>query len=109
MNDLRILRERQLAASTALDRSEAAADPYGAASMVVITTTVSSYPTASVAFYACNPELLTGSETEGSTPTFTADTSTVVYALNVGSAIPPNGTKVVIHAGSGRWAFRYDG
>ena len=66
--------------------------------MCVITTTVTTYPTSAAEFYACNPELLTGSETEGATPTFTADTATVVYALNLGTAIPPNGTKLVIHA-----------
>ena len=54
--------------------------------MCVITTTVSSYPGSAAEYYACNPELLTGSEAEGATPTFTADTATVVYALNLGHA-----------------------
>jgi hypothetical protein len=109
MNDLRILRDRQAAASGALDRQAAAAEPYGSAAMCVITTTVTTYPTSAAEFYACNPELLTGSEDEGATPTFTADTATIVYALNLGTAIPPNGTKLVIHSAGGRWVFRYDG
>jgi hypothetical protein len=109
MNDLRILRDRQTTASSALDRSGATADLYGSAAMCVVTTTVSSYPASAAEFYACNPELLTGSEAEGAVPTFTADTSTIVYALNLGTAIPPKGTKLVIHAAGGRWAFRYDG
>jgi hypothetical protein len=109
MNDLRILRDRQTAASSALDRSGAAADLYGSAAMCVVTTTVSSYPASAAEFYACFPELLTGPETEGATPTFTADADTIVYALNLGTAIPPNGTKLVIHAAGGRWVFRYDG
>jgi hypothetical protein len=109
VNDLRVLRDRQTAASSTLDRSGAAADLYGSAAMCVITTTVSSYPAVAAEFYACNPELLTGSEAEGAVPTFTADTATVVYALNLGTAIPPNGTKLVIHAAGGRWVFRYDG
>jgi hypothetical protein len=108
MNDLRILRDRQTAASDLLDRSTGESQ-YGSAAMCVITTTVTSYPTAAAEFYACNPELLTGSEAEGASPTFTADTATVIYALNVGSAVPPNGTKLVVHSAGGRWCFRYDG
>jgi hypothetical protein len=108
-NDLRILRERQLVASDALDRAGASQDPYGSAAMCAITTTASSYPTAAGAFYACNPELLTGSVAEGATPTFTADTSTIEYAFNLGTAIPPVGTILVIHSVGGRWCFRFDG
>jgi hypothetical protein len=108
MNDLRVIRERQLVAAASADRS-ARTDPYGSAALCVITTTVTSYPVAASAFYACNPELLTGPETEGAAATFTADTATVVFAVNVGTAIPPNGTKLVIHGAGGRWVFRYDG
>ncbi len=108
MNDLRVMRERQIAAETALDRLDTAAD-YGAAALCVITTTVTAYPTSAGVFYACNPELITGSVAEGATPTFTADGATVVYALNLGTAIPPNGTILVAHSVGGRWCFRYDG
>jgi hypothetical protein len=108
MNDLRVMRERQLVASAVLDRS-AGQDPYGSAAMCVITTTFATYPTSAAEFYACNPELLTGAETEGAAATFTADTAMVIYAVNIGTVVPPNGTKVVIHAAGGRWVFRYDG
>ncbi len=108
MNDLRILRDRQTAAETALDRS-GGGGTFGSAALCVITTMVSSYPTSAGAFYACNPELLYGAETEGGAPTFTADTATVIYAFNLGSVIPPSGTIIVIHAAGGRWCFRYDG
>ena len=77
--------------------------------MCVITTTLTTYPTTAGVYYACNPELLSGAETEGATPTFTADTGTVVYVLNLGTQIPPNGTKLIIHSTGGRWVFRYDG
>jgi hypothetical protein len=109
MNDLRILRNRQTAAATSLDCSTTADDPHGSAAMCAITTTVVMYPTSAGVFYACNPELLSGSESEGTKPTFTVDTATIIYALNLGTAIPPKGTVVVIHAVGGRWAFRYDG
>lgn len=109
MNDLRILRDRQAAAEDALDRSAAAGDPFGSAALCAITTTVTTYPTTAATYYACNPELLSGAETEGAAATFAADTATVVYALNVGTAIPAAGTKLVIHSAGGRWTFRYDG
>ncbi len=108
MNDLRVMRKRQLAAETALDRLGTAAD-YGSAALCCITTTVTSYPTSAAEFYACNPELITGSVAEGATPTFTPDTATVLYALNLGTAIPPNGTILVVHSAGGRWVFRFDG
>ena len=108
MNDLRVMRERQLIAAANADRS-ARRDPYGSAAMCIITTTVTTYPTVAGAFYACNPELLTGAETEGAAATFTVDTNTVLFAVNVGTAIPPNGTKLVIHGAGGRYCFRYDG
>jgi hypothetical protein len=109
VNDLRVLRDRFAAASSALDRSTSTESSGGNAAMCVVTTTVTTYPTSAGAFYACNPELLTGSEAEGATPTFTADTATIVYALNLGTAIPANGTKLVIHSVGGRWSFRHDG
>jgi hypothetical protein len=108
VNDLRVMRERQLEAGDALDRLPDL-DVYGSAAVCAITTTVTTYPTAAAEFFACNPELVTGTETEGGAATFTVDASTVIYGLNVGTAIPPNGTKVILHAIGGRWAFRYDG
>ena len=84
-------------------------DSFGNDSLCVITTTVTAYPSVAGAFYACNLELVTGTETEGDDATFTPDNSFVIYAYNVGGQIPPNGTKLVIHAVGGRWVFCYDG
>jgi hypothetical protein len=108
MNDLRVMRERQLIASAALDRS-CAQNPHGSAAMCVVTTAVTTYPTVASSFYGCSPALLTGAEIEGAAAIFTVDAGTIIYAFNVGTAIPPSGTKIVIHAASGRWTFRYDG
>jgi hypothetical protein len=108
VSELRVIRERLLIASDALDRSSDQ-DDFGSAALCVITTTVATYPTTAATFYGCNPEVITGTETEGGAATFTADTATVIYALNVGSAIPPSGTKLVCHAVGGRWIFRFDG
>ena len=67
--------------------------------MCCITTTVTTYPTSAGRFYACNPEVITGPRIGSATPTFTADTATIVYWVNLGTAIPPIGTIMVVH----RW------
>ena len=108
MNDLRILRDRLASIDDAIDVAEST-EASSSAALVAITTTVATYPTSAGEFFAVNPSLLTGSEVEGSTPTFVDDTVTIVYALNLGSAIPPVGTRIVCHSVGGRWAFRYDG
>jgi hypothetical protein len=107
MSDLRVMRERQLAASSALDRSGDVA-PYGSAALCVVTKTVTTYPTSAAEFFACTPQQIVGSVAEGASPTFIPNSSTV-YALNVGTQIPPSGTNIVIHSVGGRWVFRYDG
>ncbi len=104
----RVLRERQNNASQSLDRSSVAT-PQCSAAMVVQTFTQTTYPTTPENFYACHPGIITGDETEGATPTFTFDSDTTIYCLNTGTAIPPSGTKLVAHLGSGRWTFRFDG
>jgi hypothetical protein len=102
------MRERQVAAAQALDRA-ADQDTLGSAALCAITTVLTSYSTSAAVYYACNPALVTGTEAEGGAATFTVDTNTVIYALNVGTAVPPQGTKVIIQACNGRHVFRYDG
>ena len=109
MNDLRVMRERQLVAASWLDRQAETAEPHGSAALIVKTYTKTTYPTSAAAFYACSPQLITGNETEGGTPTFTTDGNTTIYGLNLGTSIPPSGTQVVLHSVGGRWCFRYDG
>jgi hypothetical protein len=108
MSDLRVMRDRHTALADALDRS-GDLDSYASAAMIAITTTVDTYPTTAGAFYAVNPQRITGTVAEGASPTYATDPSTVVYALNVGSQIPPDGTELVIHSVGGRWCFRFDG
>jgi hypothetical protein len=109
VNDLRILRDRQTVAANGRERAARNGLHFGSAALCVVSTRVTTYPTTAATYYACNPELLGGSEAEGAAPTFARDGATVIYALNVGTAIPPEGTKLVIHATGGRWCFRYDG
>jgi hypothetical protein len=99
------MRERQTVADAALD-SALDLEPFGSAAMVVKTTTVSTYPNIPNAYFACNPVQVTGVEQEGQMPTFTVDTATVFYALNLGAVLPANGTYLVCHQAGGRWTFR---
>jgi hypothetical protein len=108
VSDSRTERERQKALSGVLDRVVPfAAD--GSTALLVTTTTVTVYPTTAGAFYASNPTEIDGSEVEGGAAAYTPDASQVVYVLNVGSQVPPVGTRVVAHAVGGRWVCRYDG
>lgn len=80
--------------------------PHSAPAMLAQTFTVATYPTAANRFYGVKPVILTGSEAEGATG------STVVldrpfYAYNLGGAIPPSGTKVLLHHVGSRWVFCY--
>jgi hypothetical protein len=106
MNDLRILRDRQLAGEAIETRLGGAEFP-GSSAMLAQTTTVSTYPTTAAAFYAVVPCDIDGSESEGSAATYTPRTGSVAYAFNLGTDIPPSGTMVVCHAVGGRWCFRY--
>lgn len=108
MADSRIERERQKALSAVVDRAAPfAAD--GSTALLVTTTTVTSYPATAAAFYASNPTEVDGSEVEGGAASYTVDATQVIYALNVGTQVPPVGTRVIAQAVGGRWVFRYDG
>jgi hypothetical protein len=49
-----------------------------------------------------------GAEYEGGSATYTADTTQVLYALNLGTTIPPAGSNIIVTAVGGRWTFRWD-
>lgn len=101
-----ILRARIAALEAAL--SPDAGQAAGAASMVVQTTTIAAYPTVAASFFAVVQCDATGSEVEGGPGTITPNKGKFV-ALNIGTAIPPLGTNLVITRPGGRWIFRYDG
>lgn len=81
----------------------------GSAGMLLVTKTCSTYPTAAGKVYCCNPVLIDVDDIEGSTPSFAADTTVLIYALNIGSAIPPAGTYLIGAGVGGRIAFSYNG
>lgn len=81
----------------------------GSPAQLLTTVEITAYPTEAGAFYAGNPTYVNGAETEGGIASYSPDPSQVIYAYNLGTQVPPQGTRVVAHAVGGRWVFRYDG
>lgn len=108
MQELRVLRDRSLAAQRDIDSLNDAA-PGGSRSLLCKTTTVTTYPTSAGAFYAVKSQSVDGTEAEGASATYSDDTGQVFYAWNAGTQIPPSGTAIVCHAVGGRFVFRFDG
>jgi hypothetical protein len=108
MSEARILRDRQTATRASLLRLAPVAED-GSVAILVKTIIASSYPTIAGAFYACAPLQVDGPETEGAIATFTASGTRTIYALNLGTQVPPVGTKIIAHACGSRWTFRFDG
>jgi hypothetical protein len=79
----------------------------GSPCLVLQTTTLSIYPTQSQGFFACVPVTVLGAEIEGAQAALTSLSSTL-FALNLGAALPPNGTNVIASYVGNRWVFRYD-
>lgn len=100
------LKDNELAGD---DSQHGPGDVAGAPTMVVTTTTVSSYPTSPNCFFACKRDTISGSEVEGSMGMIAAATTRITYVFNLGTAIPPSGTQLVATFVPNRWVMRYDG
>jgi hypothetical protein len=88
--------------------SQVERDPsLGMPCLVAQTRTLSRYPTSAQQFFACSPLSVLGPEVEGGTGTLSVGNSTF-FALNLGSAIPPSGTSVIVTYVDNRWVFRFD-
>jgi|GEM_PF-2080769 len=107
MPDARLLRDRQEAALAATSRLASAAEE-GSAAILVQTKAETSYPTTPSAFYACSPVSIDGPETEGAAVSFRTDSSRSLFVYNLGTAIPPVGSKLIAHSCGGRWVVRFD-
>lgn len=80
----------------------------GTAVVVARTFAETSYPTTANVRFACMIQDVGGTETEGSSGSL-SDTGAILYPLNLGTAIPPVGTAVIVVQNGDRWSFRYDG
>jgi hypothetical protein len=81
--------------------------PIGAPTLLACTKILSSYPTVAQCFFACQLLILLGAEVEGGSGVVTGVNATF-FALNLGSAVPPIGTQVLVTFAGNRWVFRYD-
>ena len=82
----------------------------GAPAMCVRTAVKYTYPSTASSFYWCVPQTVLGTEVEGGAATLTAASSGIgVYALNLGTLVPPQGTPLVVTRVAYRWVFRFDG
>lgn len=104
-DETRTLRRRLTGVEQAL-AAQGEPDRQGSVALVGLTTTVDSYPTVEVAYYAMRPIRLGGPIGEGMTPELHTGTK-VFYALNLGAMIPPPSTYVVVAGVGGRFTFRY--
>lgn len=91
-----------------LERAVAArADAAGAApAALLVTTTVTAYPSGSQKYFAVRRVRPGGTESEGATPSLPAYGPTF-YAANTGGSNPPAGTYVIGVMDGGRWLFNY--
>ncbi len=105
--ETRILRDRQAALSTALDRAQSDRPPFGSAAVLCQTFEEDTYPVTAASMFACKPQEIDSDESEGATASYTESSSTALYAANIGGSIPPQNTTIVAHACGGRWVFSY--
>lgn len=103
-----LLRRRQDELATEADTRRGRAVTCAAA-LVVQTFAQTTYPTAAGRYFACHPVVVTGTEAEGSTVMTAAATDVILYVANLGSAIPPSGTKLLATLAGGRWEMAYYG
>lgn len=109
-SESRTARARLAKSAAFADRSETTPADDGI-SFVGLTTTTGSYPTDPSAVYMVIPQEIDCGDDEGDSASFSNDSpgGTPVPAINVGTAVPPQGTLVLCHCAGGRTCFRYDG
>jgi hypothetical protein len=77
-------------------------------SFVGQTTTGGTYPIAAGVVYLVIAQEINVGAAEGSVPSFVATNSTIP-AVNLGTAIPPQGTYIIVSKAGSRFTFRFDG
>lgn len=82
----------------------------GSSAFLGRTEEVGSYPAAPARVFAVRPMDVESAEVEGAAAAFyETEADGRRYAYNIGSAIPPTYTIVLVQAVGGRYVFRYDG
>src|SRR5690349_7193338 len=106
-DELRIARQRQSDVEVRADQVNQDAPEEGSVALAR-TKAVGTYPTAANRYFAMSPVTVGGVEGEGNPGTFTVESGTF-FALNIGSAVPPVGTDVIVEGINGRWVFEFNG
>jgi hypothetical protein len=107
VQDARVLRERQLDHTTALDRAFASR-PFGSGRQLVQIYNGGAIGSAGGLYYLAHPVLATGTETEGGAGTFTVDTGTTLVVAAV-RGVPAAGDYLAAYAVGGRWGVEKAG
>lgn len=82
-------------------------EPSAVPDFVGLVTTDTTFPTAAKRFFKIIPQIVLGTESEGSSGVFTSRTDHV-YAENLGPNLPVSGTtRVVCSWVDNRWVFDY--
>lgn len=100
------LRERE-PANPARTQTRGMASATNCPILAAQTKTVTTYPNVAQRFFACATVSVLGAEVEGGTGAISADSS-LIYALNLGTAVPPVGTTVLLFFSGNRWVFLYN-
>jgi len=75
---------------------------------VMVTATDGAYPVSPNRFFKMIPQVILGTEEVGQ-PGILTPTPGAVYAFNIGMAVPPLGTRVVVIQTQKRFVFEYNG
>jgi hypothetical protein len=97
------LRQHQTALADAINQTLGAPTSYGSARCAVQIIDGGSMPTSTGYFFLANPVTFTGTETEGDADGGTADTTTTMYVLVLGSQVPDVGDILTAYSVGGRW------
>lgn len=106
-DELTTLRRRLADAELAIERINTEVT-HATRELIGVTVAIGTYPTVAGRFYGMYIGKPSGTETEGSTGTITPGSSTFA-AYNLGTAIPPVSTSVIVTQVYGIFVFRYDG
>lgn len=108
MHDDDYLRERIIELEDRID-NEYGETPEGSLCEFVTLFEEDEYPTEPNKFFAAHPTSIGGTEDEGESASFNAANDRKIYVYNVGSQVPPEGTKIMATLVGRRWVIRFDG
>lgn len=100
--ELTLLRRRIDNLETVLD-SQRGQTQAGTVTILVQVFQETAIPTESGKYFACHPVAISGTESEGSMPTFTPDTTQKLYVAILGTQVPVAGDVIRARMVGGRW------